>query len=80
MSFPPLGEDEGNEDPMIIEAEIGGHYVHCIYVDGGSASEILYEHCFNRLRPEIRRMKVPATVPLIGFGSNVKWPVGQITL
>ncbi|GJT33600.1 hypothetical protein Tco_0924019 [Tanacetum coccineum] len=23
--FPPLGEDEGTEGPMIIEAEIGGH-------------------------------------------------------
>ncbi|GJZ88785.1 reverse transcriptase domain-containing protein [Tanacetum coccineum] len=26
--FPPLGEDEGMEGPMIIEAEIGGHCVH----------------------------------------------------
>ncbi|GJS82908.1 hypothetical protein Tco_0749449 [Tanacetum coccineum] len=39
--FPPLGEDEGTEGPMIIEAEIGGHYIHRMYVDGGSASEIL---------------------------------------
>ncbi|GKB33348.1 reverse transcriptase domain-containing protein [Tanacetum coccineum] len=30
ISFPPLGEDEGTEGPMIIEAEIGGHYVHRI--------------------------------------------------
>ncbi|GJY43922.1 reverse transcriptase domain-containing protein [Tanacetum coccineum] len=41
IHFPPLSEDEGPEGPMIIEAEIGGHYVHRIYVDGGSASEIL---------------------------------------
>nr|GEY18696.1 reverse transcriptase domain-containing protein [Tanacetum cinerariifolium] len=26
--FPPLGEDEGTEGPMIIEAEIGGHCAH----------------------------------------------------
>nr|GEZ32228.1 hypothetical protein [Tanacetum cinerariifolium] len=26
--FPPLGEDERTEGPMIIEAEIGGHCVH----------------------------------------------------
>ncbi|GKB53099.1 hypothetical protein Tco_0903852 [Tanacetum coccineum] len=50
--FPPLGDEDGTEGPMIIEAEIGGHFIHRIYVDGGSASEILYEHCFNRLRPE----------------------------
>ncbi|GJU79421.1 reverse transcriptase domain-containing protein [Tanacetum coccineum] len=36
-------EDEGTEGPMIIEAEIGGHYVHRMYVDGGSASEIFGE-------------------------------------
>ncbi|GKE06687.1 hypothetical protein Tco_1398705 [Tanacetum coccineum] len=39
--FPPLGEDEGTKGPMIIEAEIRGHCVHRMYVDGGSASEIL---------------------------------------
>nr|GEX59617.1 retrovirus-related Pol polyprotein from transposon TNT 1-94 [Tanacetum cinerariifolium] len=52
ISFPPLGDEEGTEGPMIIEAEIGDHFIHCIYVDGGSALEILYEHCFNRLRLE----------------------------
>ncbi|GKE78999.1 hypothetical protein Tco_1545119, partial [Tanacetum coccineum] len=46
------GEEDGTEGPMIIEAEIGGHFVHRMYVDKGSSSEILYEHCFNRFRPE----------------------------
>ncbi|GJZ90125.1 hypothetical protein Tco_0662052 [Tanacetum coccineum] len=41
--FPPLGEDEGTKGPMIIEAKIGGHCIHRMYVDGGSASEILGE-------------------------------------
>ncbi|GJT84859.1 reverse transcriptase domain-containing protein [Tanacetum coccineum] len=40
------GEEDGTEGPMIIEAEIGGHFVHRIYVDGGASSEVLYEHCF----------------------------------
>nr|GFC60920.1 hypothetical protein [Tanacetum cinerariifolium] len=26
--FPPLGEDVGTKGPIVIEAEIGGHYVH----------------------------------------------------
>ncbi|GJT33294.1 reverse transcriptase domain-containing protein [Tanacetum coccineum] len=30
--FPPLDEDEGTEGPMIIEAEIGGHYIHRIEI------------------------------------------------
>ncbi|GJV43803.1 reverse transcriptase domain-containing protein [Tanacetum coccineum] len=53
ISFPPLGEEDGTEGPIIIEAEMGGTFVHRMYVDGGSSSEILYEHCFNRFRPEI---------------------------
>nr|GFA24246.1 hypothetical protein [Tanacetum cinerariifolium] len=36
-------EDEGAEGPMIIEAEIGCHCIHRMYVDGGSASEIIDE-------------------------------------
>ncbi|GJU07690.1 reverse transcriptase domain-containing protein [Tanacetum coccineum] len=78
--FPPLDEDEGTEGPMIIEAEIGGHCIHRMYVDGGSTSEILYEHCFNRLRPEIKNQFVPATTPLIGFNDEIIWPIGQIQL
>ncbi|GJT67363.1 reverse transcriptase domain-containing protein [Tanacetum coccineum] len=38
ISFLPLGDEEGTEGPVIIEAEIGGHFIHRIYVDGGSAS------------------------------------------
>ncbi|GJX64261.1 hypothetical protein Tco_0298604 [Tanacetum coccineum] len=46
ISFPPLGNDEGAEGPLIIEAEVGGHQVHRMCIDGGSSFEILYEHCF----------------------------------
>ncbi|GJT36442.1 hypothetical protein Tco_0926861 [Tanacetum coccineum] len=29
--FLPLGGEDGAEGPMIIEAEIGGHFIHLIY-------------------------------------------------
>nr|GEY65746.1 reverse transcriptase domain-containing protein [Tanacetum cinerariifolium] len=73
-------EDEGTEGPMIIEAEIGGHCVHRMYVDGKSASEIMYEHCFSRLRPKIKKQLIPATTHLIGFSGDIIWPIGQIQL
>ncbi|GJV90811.1 hypothetical protein Tco_1538624 [Tanacetum coccineum] len=78
--FPPLGDEDGTEGLMIIEVEIGVHFIHRIYVDGGSASEILYEHCFNRLRPEVKNQMVLATAPLIGFSGEIIWPMGQILL
>ncbi|GJT59341.1 reverse transcriptase domain-containing protein [Tanacetum coccineum] len=78
--FPPLGEDEGTEGPMIIEAKIEGHCVHRMYVDGGSPSEILYEHFFNQLRLEIRKHLIPATTSFIGFSGEIIWPIGQIQL
>ncbi|GJY52975.1 hypothetical protein Tco_0444639 [Tanacetum coccineum] len=80
ISFPPLGDEDGTEGPMIIEAEIGGHFVHRMYVDGGATSEILYEHYFIRLRPEIRSQMVSPTTYLTGFSGETIWPLGQISL
>lgn len=51
ITFPPLPAEDMEDCPMIVYAEIGGHDIHRMYVDGGSASEILYEHCFNKLKP-----------------------------
>ncbi|GJW36908.1 reverse transcriptase domain-containing protein [Tanacetum coccineum] len=80
ISFPPLGEDEGTEGPMIIKAEIGGHCVHHMYIDGGSTSKIMYKHYFSRLRSKIKKQLIPATTPLIGFSGEIIWPIGQIQL
>nr|GEX54837.1 reverse transcriptase domain-containing protein [Tanacetum cinerariifolium] len=80
ISFPPLGQKDETEGPMIIEAEIEGHFVHRIYVDGGSSSANLYEHCFNRFRPKVRSQMVPAATPLVGFSGEIIWPLGQISL
>ncbi|GKA92029.1 hypothetical protein Tco_0813954 [Tanacetum coccineum] len=73
-------EEDKTEGPMITEAEMGGHCVHRMYVDGGSSSEILYEHCFNRFRPEVKNQMVPAATPLVGFSREIIWPLGQISL
>nr|GEW14726.1 reverse transcriptase domain-containing protein [Tanacetum cinerariifolium] len=40
ISFPPLGDEDGMEGPMIIEAKIEGHFIHRIYVDGGRILDI----------------------------------------
>ncbi|GKG03748.1 hypothetical protein Tco_0311384 [Tanacetum coccineum] len=45
ITFPSLATSSGTEGPLVIEAEIGGHMIHRMYVDGGSSMEVLYEHC-----------------------------------
>nr|GFC70146.1 reverse transcriptase domain-containing protein [Tanacetum cinerariifolium] len=57
---------------------MGGHMIHRMYADGSSSMEILYEHCFNRLRPEIKSQMVPATTSLNGFSGETIWPLGQL--
>nr|GEY99938.1 reverse transcriptase domain-containing protein [Tanacetum cinerariifolium] len=54
IAFLQLAASNETEGPVVIEAEMGGHMIHRMYIDGGSSMKILYEHCFNRLRPEIK--------------------------
>ncbi|GJT79242.1 hypothetical protein Tco_1053584 [Tanacetum coccineum] len=70
----------GAEGPLVIEAEIGGHMIYRMYIDGGSSTEVLYEHCFNLLRPKIKSQMVPATTSLTGFSGETIWPLGQLRL
>nr|GEZ36348.1 reverse transcriptase domain-containing protein [Tanacetum cinerariifolium] len=69
ITFPPLTNSNGTEGPLVIKAKIGGHTIHRMYIDGGSSMEILYEYCFNRLRPKIKSQMVPATTSLTGFSA-----------
>nr|GEU93289.1 reverse transcriptase domain-containing protein [Tanacetum cinerariifolium] len=78
IAFPQLAASNETEGPLVIEAEMGGHMIHRMYIDGGSLMEILYEHCINRLRPEIKSQMVPATTSLTGFSGETIWPLGQL--
>nr|GEW96320.1 reverse transcriptase domain-containing protein [Tanacetum cinerariifolium] len=77
---PPPMVTQGTEGPLIIEAEIGEHMIHRMYVDGGSLMEVLYEHCFNRLWPKIKSQMVPTTTSLTGFNGETIWPLRQLRL
>nr|GEZ52412.1 reverse transcriptase domain-containing protein [Tanacetum cinerariifolium] len=54
IMFLSLTNNNSTEGPLFMEAEIGGHMIHRMYVDGGSSTKVLYEHCFNWLRPEVK--------------------------
>ena len=80
ISFPKLTADNAVEEPLTIEIHAGGHDIHRMYVDGGASAEIMYEHCFKRLKPEIQSQLIPATTSLTGFTGEKIWPIGQLCM
>ncbi|GJY96175.1 reverse transcriptase domain-containing protein [Tanacetum coccineum] len=66
--------------PLTIEINAAGHDIHRMYIDGGASADILYEHCFQRLRPEVKSQLNPATTSLTGFTGEKIWPMGQLRL
>nr|GFA64776.1 hypothetical protein [Tanacetum cinerariifolium] len=77
ITFPPLAANKGTGGPLVLEAKISGH---AIYMDGGSSMEVLYEHCFNWLQPEIKSQMVPTITSLTGFSGETIWPLGQLRI
>ncbi|GJT73747.1 hypothetical protein Tco_1033033 [Tanacetum coccineum] len=67
ISFPTLTADNAVVEPLTIEINAAGHDIHRMYIDGGASADILYEHCFKRLRPEVKSQLNPATTSLTGF-------------
>ena len=68
------------DEPLTIEINAGGHDIHRMYIDGGASADILYEHCFLKLRSEVRSQLNPATTSLTGFSGEKIWPIGQLRL
>ncbi|KAK1427879.1 hypothetical protein QVD17_16586 [Tagetes erecta] len=58
ISFPTIGPREVHEDPVIISAVLAGHQVRRIYLDNGSALEIMYFQCFQQLEEEVQRGRI----------------------
>nr|XP_043616346.1 uncharacterized protein LOC122588294 [Erigeron canadensis] len=57
ISFPPV--ETVSSDPVIIQARLANFQVGKIYLDNGSSSDIIYEHCFNKLPQRVRDLKRP---------------------
>ncbi|GKA85065.1 hypothetical protein Tco_0806719 [Tanacetum coccineum] len=62
ISFPSITGCQLVDSPIILEALIKGFQVRRIYEDGGSSSEVMYEHCFRNLGTETKaKLKEPRT-------------------
>ncbi|GKF42424.1 hypothetical protein Tco_0125766 [Tanacetum coccineum] len=51
-----------------------------IYIDKGSSSEVMYEHCFRNLRAKTRKKLKESKTPLVGFSGEVSYLIGSINL
>lgn len=80
ISFPTITADNAVVEPLTIEIHTGGHDIRRMYIDGGASADILYEHCFKRLKPEIQNQLIPAATSLTGFTGEKIWPIGQLRL
>nr|GEU69689.1 reverse transcriptase domain-containing protein [Tanacetum cinerariifolium] len=80
ITFPPLTTNKGTKGPLIIEVKIGGHAIHRICLDRSPSVVVLYEHCLNRIQPEIKNQIIPETTSLTSFSGETIWLLGQLRL
>ncbi|GJZ33494.1 hypothetical protein Tco_0578930 [Tanacetum coccineum] len=70
LTFPAIPQSQLTDKPIILEGIIEGNQVRRILVDGGSSSEIIYEHCFKNLGVNIRSRLRRCRIPMIGPTSD----------
>ncbi|GJT06231.1 hypothetical protein Tco_0840693 [Tanacetum coccineum] len=68
------------ECQVVVDALIKGFRVRRIHVDGGSSSEVMYEHYFRNLSYRTRSRLKESRIPLVGFSGEVSYPLGVIDL
>ncbi|GJZ80868.1 hypothetical protein Tco_0645862 [Tanacetum coccineum] len=54
LTFPVIPQSQLTDEPIILKGIVEGNRVRRILVDGGSSSEIMYEHCFRNLDINVR--------------------------
>ncbi|GKA72447.1 reverse transcriptase domain-containing protein [Tanacetum coccineum] len=70
ITFPSVTRGSNYSAPVIIKEKIFGREVSWVHMDSGSSCEVIYEHCFMKLKPSIRASKIDLKVPLIGFSGE----------
>nr|GEX44382.1 reverse transcriptase domain-containing protein [Tanacetum cinerariifolium] len=66
ITFPSLATSRGTKGPLVIKAEIGGHMIHRMYVDGGPSIKALSNNrrcrIFDKSMDEFHDRKVIITI------------------
>ncbi|GJW01026.1 reverse transcriptase domain-containing protein [Tanacetum coccineum] len=80
ITFPPVTKGSNSLALVVIKANIFGREVGRVHMDSGSSCEVIYEHCFLKLKPYIQASKVDSQVPLVGFSGEKSWAIGEVLL
>ncbi|GKB50467.1 reverse transcriptase domain-containing protein [Tanacetum coccineum] len=80
ISFPAISLEDVSEEPLIVEAEVEGYLVRRVYVDEGSSTEVMFEHCFENLDPRIKARLRETQTDLVGFAGEISKPLRKIEL
>jgi hypothetical protein len=57
------------DDALVVTLTVANHAIHCILVDNGSSTDILYWPAFQQMGVERDKIK-PFGSPLVGFGGE----------
>ncbi|GJQ92923.1 reverse transcriptase domain-containing protein [Tanacetum coccineum] len=81
IAFLTIPRNNLTDAPIILEGKIEGYHVRRIYIDGGSSSEIMYEHCFKNFDADIKSRLRKSNAPLVErFSGEIYHPLGLIDL
>ncbi|GJV48251.1 hypothetical protein Tco_1438463 [Tanacetum coccineum] len=74
LKAPPSKEGKSHS-PNIFEREVGR-----VHMDSSSLYEVIYEHCFLKLKPSIQASKVDSQVSLVGFLGEKSRAIREVLL
>nr|GEV93102.1 hypothetical protein [Tanacetum cinerariifolium] len=80
IKFPLVTKGSNSSALVIIKAKIFRREVGRVDMDSGSSCEVIYEHCFLKMKPSIQAFKVDSQVPLVGFLREKSWAIGEVLL
>ncbi|XP_028060640.1 uncharacterized protein LOC114264247 [Camellia sinensis] len=68
-----------HNDALVVTLRVKDFDIKRILIDQGSSVEIMYYDAFKQMKLEDKDL-APATSPLVGFNSQLEWPIGKIIL
>nr|GEV98039.1 reverse transcriptase domain-containing protein [Tanacetum cinerariifolium] len=80
ITFPPVSTDDVSDGPLIVEAAVEGCWIQRVFVDQGAAVQVMFEHCFDNLSPDIKARLAPTQTELVGFSGEQLIPIRKIEL